>query len=121
MTPTTEQQRQYQELEAAIMRKCYPEAVYDEQYGEWAIPNGNGGFFWKKPWLEDVLRALQKCVKVRHGWLEVTPWGRFNLYFNKEYEIESDEITDFTDWDLGKPFSDQSDECKKFLHSLLKE
>lgn len=101
--PTPEQQRQYQELEAAIMRKVYPEAVYDEQYGEWAMPNGNGGFFLKKPGLEDVLR-MPDPARMR-GATEIEN----ALHCYRFLQM----------WQLGKPLSDQSDETKLWLHSLL--
>ncbi len=113
MSAETSIQRQYHELESAIMRNVYPEAVYDEQYGEWAMPDGNGGFFLKAPSLEDVLRAM---ATGRELWA-VTPLGQF-VYIDKS-NLSTRLATCV--WILGKPLSDQSDECKKFLHSLLKE
>ncbi len=73
-----------------------------------------------KIWLDDVLRALQPIRSVRHGWLEVTPWGRINHYYNEEYDIETDEITRSAEWAIGKPLSEQSEELWNFLLSLLK-
>lgn len=113
--PNTEQQREYHELESFIMRNVYPDAVYDEQFGEWAIPNGNGGFFLKKPGLEEVLLAIRLKRTDRAYAVDDT-----GLIFSAEIPSLSNRSED-AHWIFGKQLSDQSDECKKFLHSLLKE
>lgn len=95
------------------MRKFYPEAVYDEQMESWAFSDGDGGFYWKAIGLEDVLMAMATGKEL---WA-VTPLGQF-VFINKS-NLATRLATCV--WFLGKPLSDQSDECKKFLHSLLKE
>ncbi|MDB5344212.1 MAG: hypothetical protein JWP89_2589 [Schlesneria sp.] len=64
--------------------------------------------------LEDVLRACPKSKP------------RLVVSIQGEFLIVSPDVTDtwyssnkFPKWSLGKPLSEQSDELKSFLHSLL--
>ena len=62
----------------------------------------------KDPTLEDVLRT------VHPNKIFVSTHGALCLWDEKEKALKA-----FAMWHLGKPLSEQSDELKSFLHSLL--
>lgn len=111
-----EQQRQFHELVEAIM-KAVPWKLSDKDGLSFVKRIHHDDQVLEQPnrpiTLEDVLLAI---ATGRELWA-VTPLGQF-VYIDKS-NLSTRLATCV--WLLGKPLSDQSDECKKFLHSLLKE
>lgn len=93
----------FHELEAAIMRKVYPEAVYDEQMESWAFSDGDGGFYWKAIGLEDVIATI-KMLPSKEG--QLFPWKTIVM-------------TILEKWELGKSLENQTEETKDLIRSIL--
>lgn len=118
MTPTPELQRQYDELVAAIV-KAVPEIADDCWCGLSMSFCNCCKPQMRELRLEDVLRAL-----MHHSDKRVVAVDYFGNWIRfKEWDGKSQNQWEFLDndarWQPGKPLSDQSDETKLWLHSLL--
>jgi hypothetical protein len=114
MTPS-ETATAYEELIAAIV-KAVPDIRQNmHRYGDCSWCWNPSRTVCERPiTLEDVLRACPKSKP------------RLVVSIQGEFLIVSPDVTDtwyssnkFPKWSLGKPLSEQSDELKSFLHSLL--
>lgn len=110
----------YGELVAAIVKAvpeinawcsiCKEEATAQLPNGKYFCLCDDGAVLGRPITLEDVLRALDANDFNTKGDVGMSSDGRVYRMFPEMQRII---------WILGKPLSDQSDELKVFLHSLL--
>lgn len=118
MTPTTSPQRQYEEMVQKIC-EAVPECRDGDRChccGYSPCDHSTTGCPWligRVPNLDDVLRAIRLKRTDRAYAVDDT-----GLIFSAEIPSLSNRSED-AHWILGKSLSEQSDECKRFLHSLL--
>lgn len=125
MTDSQKIERLEAELVAAIV-KAVPEIVeglhcLNNVHAEF-LPSRGKKKVARPITLEDVLRALRQTEDGRS--IAVTAGGVFiEFTFTEDtggtYQELGDEKGRIVQWQLGLPLSQQSDECKAFLHSLL--
>lgn len=93
----------YVDIEKKIMTTVYPGAVYDENYGSWAVSDGDGGFMMFSPSLEDVITTI-KMLPSKEG--QLFPWKTIVM-------------TILEKWELGKSLENQTEETKDLIRSIL--
>ncbi len=120
----------YSELVAAIV-KAVPEIRNEDAWHEWKGKNvcsicstDQSKDGWEQNCLrpitlEDVLRTLEySYVLDKHREIGIDSRGSW-LTFDGEWLHADLENETKTWWSIGKPLSEQTDECKLFLHKLL--